>query len=143
MENELKNKNQFCGIATMNFFASDLEKAKEWYSDLFRIDPYFVVPGYIEFQLGDDSVELGIIDSKYESGASSEIHSGAVVYWQVSNLDEAAERIKNLGGKVHRPVVERGNGLITASFIDPFGNILGIMHNPHYMEIRGKRNYNG
>jgi len=39
----LKNKNQFCGIATMNFFASDLEKAKEWYSDLFRIDPYFVV----------------------------------------------------------------------------------------------------
>jgi hypothetical protein len=26
-------------------------------------------------------------------------------------------------------------GFITASVVDPFGNILGIMYNPHYLEV--------
>jgi hypothetical protein len=26
---------------------------------------------------------------------------------------------------------------VTASVVDPFGNILGIMYNPHYLEVLG------
>jgi hypothetical protein len=26
-------------------------------------------------------------------------------------------------------------GFVTAAVVDPFGNVLGIMHNPHYLEI--------
>lgn len=127
---------RFQGVATVNFFASDLEKARKWYTDLFGIDPYFVVPGYVEFRVGDDSIELGIIDASYIGGVSGEKPGGAVVYWHVSNLDETARRIEDLGGKVHQGVKDRGNGFVTASFVDPFGNILGIMHNPHYLESR-------
>jgi len=29
----------------------------------------------------------------------------------------------------------RGHGFITATAVDPFGNILGIVYNPHYLEI--------
>lgn len=125
-------------MATISFFASDLEKAKKWYSDLFGIDAYFAVPGYVEFRVGDDSVELGIIDTGCAGGMPDESPGGAVVYWHVSNFDETAERVRDLGGKVHQPAKDRGNGFVTASFVDPFGNILGIMHNPHYVETRNK-----
>ncbi len=33
------------------------------------------------------------------------------------------------------PYTERGIGFITASVVDPFGDILGIMYNPHYLEV--------
>ena len=26
---------------------------------------------------------------------------------------------------------------MTASVVDPFGNVLGIMYNPHYVEVLG------
>jgi hypothetical protein len=29
----------------------------------------------------------------------------------------------------------RGEGFITASVVDPFGNVLGIMYNRHYLEV--------
>jgi hypothetical protein len=30
------------------------------------------------------------------------------------------------------PVTERGAGFVTASVTDPFGNVLGVMSNPHW-----------
>lgn len=30
------------------------------------------------------------------------------------------------------PVVSRGGGFTTASVIDPFGNVVGLMHSPHW-----------
>jgi len=32
-------------------------------------------------------------------------------------------------------VTERGPGFVTASVADPFGNVLGIMYNRHYLDI--------
>ncbi len=31
--------------------------------------------------------------------------------------------------------MERGPGFVTASVLDPFGNLLGVMYNRHYLEI--------
>jgi hypothetical protein len=43
-----------------------------------------------------------------------------------------------MGAKEYEPLTSRGEaGFITASVVDPFGNILGIMHNPHFLEILG------
>jgi hypothetical protein len=30
---------------------------------------------------------------------------------------------------------DQGAGFITASVVDPFGNILGVMYNPHYVAV--------
>ena len=57
--------------------------------------------------------ELGIIDSNYVPGAKA-VGMGATQL-------EAPE--------------DRGHGFITATAVDPFGNLLGIMYNPHYLEI--------
>lgn len=29
--------------------------------------------------------------------------------------------------------------LATASVVDPFGNVLGVMHDPHYLEVLAAR----
>ncbi|HUZ52441.1 MAG TPA: hypothetical protein VMU94_07905 [Streptosporangiaceae bacterium] len=42
-------------------------------------------------------------------------------------------------GGVHEKPVERGPGFVTASVIDPSGNILGVMYNQHYLQILGSR----
>lgn len=48
------------------------------------------------------------------------------------------ERLKAMGAKEYEPVTKRGDaGFVIASVVDPFGNILGIMYNPHYLEILG------
>jgi hypothetical protein len=44
-----------------------------------------------------------------------------------------------MGAEPHQPVTERGEGFVTASVVDPFGNVLGIMRNPHYLEMLGRR----
>ena len=40
-----------------------------------------------------------------------------------------------MGAKEYEPLVQREAGFVTASVIDPFGNILGLMYNPHYLEM--------
>ena len=48
------------------------------------------------------------------------------------------EKLKPMGAKKHEPLTYRGDaGWITASVLDPFGNILGIIDNPHYLQIPG------
>ncbi len=32
-----------------------------------------------------------------------------------------------------------GGGFVGASVVDPFGNVLGVMYNPHYLEILAGR----
>jgi hypothetical protein len=44
-----------------------------------------------------------------------------------------------MGATEYEPVIERAAGFTTASVVDPFGNILGVMHNPHYVEIVAAR----
>jgi len=128
----------FRGFATLNFYATDHEGAKKWYSEFFGITPYFERPGYVEFRLGDYQHEFGIIDSKYSPHGPAEKAAGAIMYWHVDDVAATLQKLLDLGATEHEPVRERGNGFVTASVDDPFGNIIGIMYNPHYVEILGK-----
>jgi predicted enzyme related to lactoylglutathione lyase len=132
------------GLTTVNFYAADIKTAKKWYSELLGKEPYFQRPdsenpAYIEFRLGDYQHELGIIDSKYSpKGAAAASPGGAIVYWHVDDVSATLEKLKANGAKEYEPLMKRGEaGFITASVVDPFGNILGIMYNPHYLEILG------
>ena len=137
-------KQRLRGLATVNFYAADIKAAKKWYSELLGIEPYFERPdsenpAYIEFRLGDYQHELGIIDSKYSpKGSAAASPGGAIVYWHVDDVSVTLEKLKANGAKEYEPLMKRGEaGFITASVVDPFGNILGIMYNPHYLEILG------
>lgn len=128
------------GIATINFFAADHAGAKKWYSEFLGMEPYFDKPGYFEFRLGDYGQEFGVIDSKYmpEYDTSTSGPAGAVIYWYVDDLEGTLERLLGMGAELLDAPRERGEKFITASVRDPFGNVLGIMSNPHYVEMLGK-----
>jgi predicted enzyme related to lactoylglutathione lyase len=131
----------FRGFATINYWAEDLEAAKGWYSELLGIEPYFerVVggsPAYVEFRVGDYQHELGLIDRRYEREAATAGPGGAVLYWHVDDVEAALERLLSMGAREYEALTHRGEeGFITASVVDPFGNVVGIMYNPHYLEV--------
>jgi|SRR5450631_3296143 predicted enzyme related to lactoylglutathione lyase len=127
------------GLTTVSFWAADLPAAKSWYTELLGIDPYFERPGYVEFRLGDYQHELGVIDSRYAPGGPATGPAGAVVYWHVDDVTVALQRLLSLGATEHDAPTDRGEGFVTASVIDPFGNILGIMYNPHYLDVLSSR----
>lgn len=60
---------------------------------------------------------------------------GAVVFWHVDDLAATLDRLIAMGATIYEPVTERGSGFVTASVLDPFGNVLGVMNNPHFLEI--------
>jgi predicted enzyme related to lactoylglutathione lyase len=126
------------GFTTVSFYATDVEAAKKWYAELLGVDPYFERPGYAEFRIGDYQHELGIIDRNYAPKGLVSNPAGAVLYWHVDDVTVTLKKLLSMGAKEYEALRDRGNGFITASVVDPFGNILGIMYNPHYMEVLRK-----
>jgi predicted enzyme related to lactoylglutathione lyase len=137
----MMNKNFLRGMATVNFWADDVAAARDWYAELFGVNAYFQrpspeQPAYVEFRIGDYEHEFGIIDRKYAPKDMQPGPGGAVLLWHVDDIEAAFERLKAMGAKEYDPITKRGDsGFVTASVVDPFGNVLGIMSNPHYMKI--------
>jgi predicted enzyme related to lactoylglutathione lyase len=127
------------GLTTVSFWAADLAAAKAWYTELLGIEPYFERPGYVEFRLGDYQHELGIIDSRYAPGGGAATGpGGAIVYWHVDDLTATLAKLLSLGAKEYQPPTEYGEGFVTAAVVDPFGNVLGVMYNQHYLDVLGE-----
>ena len=128
------------GFATVSFYAADVKAARDWYTQLLGIEPYFQRPdaenpAYIEYRVGDYQHELGIIDANYKPKSAESGTGGAVLFWHVDDINAALERVKAMGATEYEPLTPREAGFITASVVDPFGNILGLMFNPHYLKI--------
>jgi predicted enzyme related to lactoylglutathione lyase len=136
----MKNEHFLRGMATVNFWADDVRAARDWYAELLGVPAYFQMPSpenpaYIEFRIGDDEDEFGIIDRKYAPKAMQAGPGGAILLWHVDDIEATFQRLLDRGAKEYDPITKRGEtGFVTASVIDPFGNVLGIMYNPHYVE---------
>lgn len=129
------------GFATISFYADDIAAARRWYAELLGVQPYFErsapggAPAYVEFRIGDHQAELGIIDSRYRPGGPATGHGGAVMYWHVDDLGATVDRLVAMGATEYEPITPRGEGFTTAAVVDPFGNVLGVMYNPHYLDV--------
>ena len=131
------------GLTTVSFWADDVIAARDWYAEVLGIEPYFQRPeegplAYIEFRIGADEDELGLIDRRYAPPIAPRDPGGAVIYWQVDDVPAAVARLVEHGATEHQPVVERDAGFVTASVLDPFGNILGLMYSPHFVEMHAR-----
>ncbi|MER6305834.1 VOC family protein [Streptomyces sp. NPDC001739] len=118
----------FRGLATIRYHADSLDAARAWYTEVLGVEPYFVREEYIEFRLGDHLQEFGI--SRTPSAPA-----GVVAYWHVDDVDAAMARLLKLGAKEHEPLRDYGD-FRAGAVLDPFGNILGVMHNPHYVQMQ-------
>jgi catechol 2,3-dioxygenase-like lactoylglutathione lyase family enzyme len=130
------------GLTTVAFYTPDMAATKRWYTEVLGVAPYLDTPDYMEFRIGDHQHELGFVNSVH---AGTELAmtpapdttgpAGALVYWHVGDVQAALDRLVELGAKPHDMPHDRGEGFITASVIDPWGNILGLMYNPHYLSV--------
>ncbi|MBF6331642.1 VOC family protein [Nocardia transvalensis] len=128
------------GMTTVSYYADDLDAAGRWYTEVLGVPPYFEVPGgYLEFRIGDYQHELGLVAREYAPEPQPEQPGGQILYWHVDDLPAALDRLIALGAKEYQPIIERGEGFVTAAVVDPFGNILGIMYNQHYLDMLGAR----
>ncbi len=113
------------GLRTVIYAAPDIERAKAWYANALGIEPYFDEPYYVGFNIG--GFELGLDPDAEATG-----DGGATAYWGVKNADDALAALLGAGATASKPVSDVGGGIRVASVLDPFGNRLGIIENPHF-----------
>ncbi|PXY35864.1 VOC family protein [Prauserella flavalba] len=131
------------GLTTVTYFADDLPAARRWYTELLGVEPYFARSAgdevaYLEYRIGDYLAELGLLDRRYVPDRAAGAGAG-LVYWAVDDVRAAFDRLLALGATEHEKPVERGPGFVTASVTDPFGNVLGVMYNQHYLDVLAAR----
>lgn len=115
---------RFLGLRTVIYSAPDLSRAKEWYTSVLGLEPYFDQPFYVGYKVG--GYELGL-DPDATTGAA-----GAVAYWGVTNVQETYDRLLALGASERSTPQEVGEGIRVATVLDPFGNVFGLIENPHF-----------
>lgn len=112
------------GLRTAIYPVGDLAAGKAWYASVFGCEPYFDEPFYVGFSVG--GFELGLIPDG-EPGTQ-----GVQTLWGVPDLAAELGRLAALGVAVHEPARDVGGGIRVASVRDPFGNVLGLIENPHF-----------
>jgi len=117
----------FLGLRSVIYHANDLEKAKAWYARAAGVAPYFDQSFYVGFNVG--GYELGLDP---DASASTGATANAVAYWGVENIESSLARLLELGATLNTAVQDVGAGILMATVRDPFGNILGIIENPHF-----------
>lgn len=117
----------FLGLRTTIYSVSDLAKAKDWYTRVLGAAPYFDEPFYVGFNVGGFELGLDPDTSEVKPGAG-----GVVAYWGVPDAERAWARLMELGAEPASPVREVGGGIKVATVKDPFGNLFGLIENPHF-----------
>ena len=87
---------------------------------------YFDEPFYVGFNIG--GYELGLDPNM--SGVT--LGTSVVTYWGVPDIAAAHDRLLRQGAKGHEPITDVGGEIKVATVTDPFGNLIGIIENPHF-----------
>lgn len=116
--------NTILGLRTVIYPAPDLAAAKRWYAEVLGTTPYFDEPFYVGFTVG--GFELGLIPDAVPGT------TGPQPLWGVAEIGAAHSHLVELGAKPLDPIVEVGGGIKVAAVVDPFGNRLGLIENPHF-----------
>ncbi len=111
------------GLRTAIYPAPDLGRAKEWYTAVLGFGPYFDQPFYVGFAVG--GFELGLVPDGVPGT------TGVRAYWGAPDAAAEMDRLIGLGAAPHEPVTDVG-GIKVGAVLDPFGNALGVIENPHF-----------
>ena len=114
------------GLRTTIYKVTDLARAKAWYAKAFGVAPYFDEPFYVGFNIG--GFELGL-DPDAPAGPGP---GGVLTYWAVDEVDATYARLLALDATKHEEPREVGGQIKVATVLDPFGNIIGLIFNPHF-----------
>lgn len=122
-------------LRTVRYTVDDLVQAEHWYSQWLDVLPYPVSGGVLRY--GVDGSWLELVENPGQPA-----HRGVMAYWGVDSLGQELERLQALG--IHPqtpPVLADTHNPPTATFVDPFGNVVGLVevHDPHAQRARAHR----
>ncbi len=115
----------FQGLRTVIYHVNDLAKATDWYTKVAGKPPYFKQPFYVGFEIG--GYELGLLPDR----------DCIATYWGTPDIDAEYARLLAIGATPNDAIKEVGDGIPVATVIDPFGNVVGIIENPHFNAGQG------
>jgi predicted enzyme related to lactoylglutathione lyase len=125
----MNNSTPLLGLRTCIYHVPDLKKATEWYTSVLNKPPYFNEEFYVGFNIG--GYELGLLPK----GDSSPDGKNQVAYWGVEDIEKEYSRLLALGASEEEKPNDVGGGILVALVMDPWENILGLIHNPHFMKV--------
>lgn len=117
----------FRGLRTAIYAVSDLAAATAWYRGVLECEPYFNEDFYVGFDIG--GFELGLVP---EPDLPVDRDAAGVAFWGVDDAQAAYARLVALGAHDYEPVQDVGGGVKIGAVRDPFGNVLGVVENPHF-----------
>jgi predicted enzyme related to lactoylglutathione lyase len=115
------------GLRTTIYKVSDIQIATEWYTNAFETNPYYNEPYYVGFNI--QGYELGL---QPEENPTFDKVESVISYWGVENIEETFDRLIELGATENEKPYNVGGDLMTATVKDPFGNVIGLIYNPHF-----------
>lgn len=116
----------FLGLRSAIYPVDDLSAARSWYTRALGVAPYFDQPFYVGFNVGGFELGLDPDASGVQRGARP------IAYWGVSDIDAAHAKLLAQGAKSDAAIQDVGEGIRLASVRDPWGNVLGLIQNPHF-----------
>jgi predicted enzyme related to lactoylglutathione lyase len=114
------------GLRTVGYHVPEdkLDEAKAWYTKAAGVAPYFDQPFYVGFNVG--GFELGLQPSGQQGPG------GAVAYWGTKEISAEVNRLIGIGAKIVEPIQDVGEGIKVCTLADPYGNLFGVIENPHF-----------
>lgn len=119
----------FLGLRTVIYKVTDMNKARSWFERVLGMPPYFDEPFYIGFSPG--GYELGLVPDMDDIAHGHD----AIAYWGVTDIEVAIAILKEQGATVHGAIQDVGGGIKTASIVNPLGNVIGVIENPHFKVV--------
>ncbi len=118
---------KFQGLRTVVYQVSDIRKAKEWYTTVLGVKPYFDEDFYVGFNVG--GYELGLQPQEEHLKTNT---GGVTVYWGVKDVEKEFGNLISIGATAHEEPTNVGGEIVVASVKDPWGNLFGIIYNPEF-----------
>ncbi|MGI9609233.1 MAG: SRPBCC domain-containing protein, partial [Acidimicrobiia bacterium] len=109
------------GLRSAFLSVEDIHEATAWYTDLLGAVPYFEEDFYVGFDVA--GYELGLVPG---SAAMTE------AAWATHDPAGALEHAVALGASIVEEPRDVGDGIVVATFEDPFGNRIGLIRNPGF-----------
>jgi predicted enzyme related to lactoylglutathione lyase len=122
----------FLGLRTVIYVVPDIARGRDWYAGVVGYEPYFDEPFYVGFDVG--GFELGVMPEEGESRAGS---GGVVAYWGVEDASAGLRHLLDHGATLRTEAEDVGGGILVATVFDPFGNVFGVIENPHFKLSEG------
>ena len=117
---------QFLGLQTVIYKVGDLEKGKFFYNNLLGINPYFDHPFYVGYNVA--GYELGLQPNEFTGKTADNVET----YWGVENIEASYTQMLNDGAMPNTAPQNVGDDIFVATVKDPWGNLIGIIQNPHF-----------